>query len=58
MEGGALSLVLVAVALALIAVCLVQITRNMRILISGRLEDAMNRTLGRSGIWGSRWVLC
>lgn len=52
LEGGALSLVLVAVALALIAVCLVQITRNMRILISGRLEAAMNRTLGRSGILG------
>lgn len=52
LEGGALSLVLVAVALALIAVCLVEITRNMRILISGRLEAAMNRTLGRSGILG------
>ncbi|MBL6720158.1 MAG: Na/Pi symporter [Planctomycetes bacterium] len=52
LEGGALSLVLIAVALGMMAVCLVQITKNMRALISGKLEQAMNRVLGRSGLLG------
>jgi sodium-dependent phosphate cotransporter len=47
-----LAIVLVVVALALIVVCLVQITRNMRSLISGSLERALNRVLGRSGLLG------
>lgn len=52
LEGGALSLVLIAVALGLMAISLVQITKNMRVLISGKLEQAMNRVLGRSGMLG------
>ena len=52
LEGGALSLVLIAVALGLMAISLVQITKNMRVLISGKLEQAMNRVLGRSGLLG------
>ena len=52
MEGVALAIVLVVVALALIVICLVQITRNMKSLISGPLERALNRVLGRSGMLG------
>jgi sodium-dependent phosphate cotransporter len=42
----------VGIALALIAVCLIYITRNMRVLISGPLELALNRVLGKSGFLG------
>jgi sodium-dependent phosphate cotransporter len=52
LEGVALAIVLVVVALALIVICLVQITRNMKSLISGPLERALNRVLGRSGMLG------
>ena len=52
MEGVPLAIVLVVVALGLIVICLVQITRNMRTLISGSLERALNRVLGRSGLLG------
>ena len=52
LQGGALSIVLVGIALALIAVCLIYITRNMRVLISGPLELALNRVLGKSGFLG------
>jgi sodium-dependent phosphate cotransporter len=52
MEGAALSIVLVGVALALIAICLIYITRNMRVLITGPLERALNSVLGRSGLLG------
>jgi sodium-dependent phosphate cotransporter len=52
LEDIPLAIVLVVVALALIVVCLVQITKNMRYLISGSLERALNRVLGRSGLLG------
>ncbi|MDP6740802.1 MAG: Na/Pi symporter [Planctomycetota bacterium] len=52
LEDIPLAIVLVAFALALIVVCLVQITKNMRSLISGSLERALNRVLGRSGLLG------
>lgn len=52
LEGGALSTVLVGVALALIAICLIYITRNMRVLMIGPLERALNRILGKSGLLG------
>ncbi len=52
LEGVPLAIVLVVVALGLIVICLVQITRNMRTLISGSLERALNRVLGRSGLLG------
>jgi sodium-dependent phosphate cotransporter len=52
LQDVALAVVLVVVALALIVLCLVQITRNMRSLISGSLEVALNRVLGRSGLLG------
>ncbi|MAE45350.1 MAG: sodium dependent phosphate transporter [Planctomycetes bacterium] len=52
LQGAALSIVLVGVALALIAVCLIYVTRNMRVLITGPLERALNRVLGKSGLLG------
>jgi sodium-dependent phosphate cotransporter len=52
LEGTSLAIVLVVVALSLIVFCLLQITRNMRSLISGSLEQALNRVLGRSGLLG------
>jgi sodium-dependent phosphate cotransporter len=52
LEGVPLAVILVGIALGLIVICLVQITRNMRSLISGPLERALNRVLGRSGILG------
>jgi len=38
--------------IALTFVCLIFITKNMRVMISGPLERAMNRALGRSGLIG------
>lgn len=52
LDGIPLSVLLLTLGIALTFVCLIYITKNMRILISGSLERAMNRTLGRSGIAG------
>jgi solute carrier family 34 (sodium-dependent phosphate cotransporter) len=55
-EGGVLiGVVLLAVGLVLIFVALGTITRNMRQLIAGSLERAMNRLVGRGG--GSMGIL-
>jgi solute carrier family 34 (sodium-dependent phosphate cotransporter) len=47
--GGATSPVFVAVGLLLIFVSLALITRNMRRLVAGGVERAMNRIIGRGG---------
>ena len=52
LEGIPLSVVLLVLGVALTFVCLIFITKNMRVLISGPLEAAMNKTLGKSGIAG------
>jgi len=49
LEGVPLTVTLLVLGIAMTFVCLVYITKNMRVLISGPLERAMNRTLGRSG---------
>jgi sodium-dependent phosphate cotransporter len=52
LEGGALSTVLLIVALGMIFICLTQITKNMRVLLVARIEASLNRVLGRSGLLG------
>lgn len=52
LEGGWLATVMLAVALVLIFLCLMQITRNMRVLLMARIEASMNRVLGKSGLMG------
>ncbi|MEZ6004301.1 MAG: Na/Pi symporter [Planctomycetota bacterium] len=52
LEGIPLTVVMLVVGIALTFICLVFITKNMRVLISGPLERAMNRTLGKSGLAG------
>jgi solute carrier family 34 (sodium-dependent phosphate cotransporter) len=55
-DGGSLiGLVLLAVGLTLIFVALGTITRNMRQLVAGSVERAMNRLVGRGG--GSMGIL-
>jgi solute carrier family 34 (sodium-dependent phosphate cotransporter) len=55
-DGGALiGLVLLSVGLGLIFVALSTITRNMRRLVAGSVERAMNRIVGRGG--GSMGIL-
>ncbi len=52
LQGDALTIALLVLGIALTFLCLIFITKNMRILISGPLERAMNRTLGKSGLAG------
>jgi len=52
LQGIPLTAVLLTMGIAMTFVCLIFITKNMRILISGPLERAMNNTLGKSGIAG------
>ena len=52
LEGTSLAVTVLVIGVALTFFCLVFITKNMRILISGRLEAALNRSLGRSGALG------
>lgn len=51
-EDFTLNMVWLIFGIALTFVCLIFITRNMRVLISGPLERALNHSLGRSGILG------
>lgn len=44
--------VMIVLAIALIFVCLVYITKNMKVLMAGRLERAINRALEKSGLLG------
>ena len=52
LEGLSLSGGMLAVGILMTITCLVLITRNMRVLISGPLEKALNKALGRSGLIG------
>ena len=44
--------VMVIIAIALIFVCLIYITKNMKAIMAGRLEIAINRALEKSGLLG------
>ncbi|MFT4647650.1 MAG: sodium-dependent phosphate cotransporter [Glaciecola sp.] len=52
LAGTPLTICLLLLGIGMTFVCLIFITKNMRILISGPLERAMNKTLGKSGIAG------
>ena len=52
LEGTPLAIVVLLVGIGLTFLCLVLITKNMRKLIAGPLEEALNRSLGRSGLIG------
>lgn len=52
LPGGAQGWVLLALGLAITFVCLHQITGNMRQLLAGRVEVAINRALGASAVFG------
>lgn len=52
LEGLSFSGGMLFVGVALTITCLILITRNMRILISGPLERALNKALGKSGLIG------
>jgi sodium-dependent phosphate cotransporter len=47
-----LTIALLILGIGMTFLCLIFITKNMRILISGPLERAMNKTLGKSGLAG------
>jgi solute carrier family 34 (sodium-dependent phosphate cotransporter) len=51
-EGTGLAVVILVMGLALTFLCLIMITKTMRTLISGQLEVALNRSLGKSGLIG------
>lgn len=51
-EGTPLAIAVLVLGIALTFTCLILITKNMRVLISGRLERALNRSLGRNGVIG------
>ena len=51
-EGKWLGAVLILLALAMIVVSLVAITKNMRLLMANRIEVWLNRVLKRSGLLG------
>jgi len=52
LQATPLAVTVLIMGVGLTFVCLIFITKNMRIMISGPLERAMNRTLGRSGLIG------
>ncbi len=52
LEGIPLSAVMLIIGVGLTFVCLILITKNMKILISGRMEQALNSALGKSGVAG------
>lgn len=52
LSGTPLALAVLVLGIAMTFVCLIYITKNMRALIAGRLEEALNRSLGRSGLLG------
>jgi len=45
-------ILMIALAIGIIFVCLVYVTRNMKALLAGRLERAINRALEKSGLLG------
>ena len=52
LDGIPFAIGLLVMGIALTMACLVLITRNMRALISGAVERALNQALGRSGLIG------
>ena len=52
LTGNTLAVAILVIGIALTFLCLILITKNMRALISGPLEKALNRSLGRSGLLG------
>jgi sodium-dependent phosphate cotransporter len=52
LSGNLLGSVLLLLALAMIVVSLVVITKNMRLLMADRIEEWLNRVLQRSGLLG------
>jgi sodium-dependent phosphate cotransporter len=52
LEGTPLALTVLALGVGITFLCLIYITKNMRSLIVGPLEQALNRSLGRSGLIG------
>jgi solute carrier family 34 (sodium-dependent phosphate cotransporter) len=52
LEGTPLAVVMLLLGIGMTFVCLILITKNMRKLIAGRLEQALNKSLGRSGLLG------
>ena len=51
-DGGLLAVILVVVALGMIIVALVVITKNMRLLMADQIEEWLNRVLRRSTLLG------
>ncbi|MCA8978409.1 MAG: Na/Pi symporter [Planctomycetes bacterium] len=51
-EGTSLAVAILVIGIALTFTCLILITKNMRTLVSGPLEHALNRSLGKSGLIG------
>jgi len=52
LSGTTLATVTLIIGILLTFLCLAYITRNMRVLISGPMERALNKALGRSGLIG------
>ncbi|MFT5285030.1 MAG: sodium-dependent phosphate cotransporter [Planctomycetota bacterium] len=52
LEGIPLSAVMLTLGVVLTFACLILITKNMKVLISGRMEQALNSALGKSGVAG------
>lgn len=52
LDGMPLAIMVLVFGIGLTFVCLIYITKNMRALIAGRLEEMLNRSLGRSGLIG------
>ncbi len=52
LSGHALAIATLVLGILMTFFCLIYITRNMRILISGPLERTLNRSLARSGLIG------
>ncbi len=51
-EGGWLAAILLVIALIIVIVALIQVTKNMRLLIADRMEEWINRVLKKSGLLG------
>ena len=52
LSGTGLAVTMLVIGIALTFLCLILITKNMRVLVSGPLEKALNRSLGKSGLFG------
>ncbi len=52
LQGPCLAVVLCLVAVVMVVAALIAITKNMKILMADRIEQWLNRVLGRSGLLG------